>query len=71
MVSSLKACDDTLKKRKSNLETFINQGFYIVDNAIEEEFIENGESIDLSRIELTDSHIQKAKREIGFIEEIN
>lgn len=71
MVSSLKACDDTLKKRKSNLETFINQGFYIVDNAIEEEFIESGESIDLSRIELTDSHIQKAKREIGFIEEIN
>jgi superfamily II DNA or RNA helicase len=71
MVSSLKACDDTLKKRKSNLETCINQGYYIVDEAVEEDFIENGESIDSSRIELTDSHIQKANREINFIEEIN
>ena len=71
VVSSLKACDDTISNRKSNLETYIKQGYYIVDEAIKEEFVENGESIDSSRIELTESHVQKAKDEIDYIEELN
>jgi superfamily II DNA or RNA helicase len=71
VVSSIKACDDTLKKRKENLKDCINQGYYVIDDSVNDEIFEDGEAKDSSRIKLTDLHIQKANREISFINQIN